>query len=322
MDKKIALSHIEKSRLLRQRLRTKKIQENAEKNFNDDNNQNNNEHSLNENIPLKTCKSSPITCNTSIKLENEKKDPLNFFNSPNNENKDYTDNDTNNDLKLNQTQDIRDSNIEEIKNDELAKKESKKILKKNSDSSSSSSSSSDDEEFEKKEEQRLLNKKFAQDKLFKNNKIFPSNKLFKPKNKEPEITKDIILEKLGLDFDKATELLELNEEKKQIMLKKMKRTLTRLSHIRIGYADPEEDEKKYLIKKKVDEIKKLYGDKYENIKEKVENVIMNLKLPEYFFDADEDVNIIHDNDNNDKDKEEFVNIINISDEEFCSAMKD
>ena len=68
MDKKIALSHIEKSRLLRQRLRTKKIQENAEKNFNDDNNQNNNEHSLNENIPLKTCKSSPITCNTSIKM--------------------------------------------------------------------------------------------------------------------------------------------------------------------------------------------------------------------------------------------------------------
>ena len=102
----------------------------------------------------------------------------------------------------------------------------------------------------------------------------------------------------------------------------MKRTLTRLSYIRIGYADPEEDEKKYLIKKKVDEIKKLYGDKYKNIKEKVENVIMNLKLPEYFFDSDEDVYIIHGNDNNDKDNEEFVNIRNISDEEFYSAMKD
>ena len=92
---------------------------------------------------------------------------------------------------------------------------------KHSDSDCDSSSSSDDD-LEKNEMQRLINMKNAQQNLFKKNKTTPKETVCPINKKQSELTPEDILKKLFLDFDKTSELLELNEKKKQIMLKKMR----------------------------------------------------------------------------------------------------
>ena len=168
-----------------------------------------------------------------------------------------------------------------------------KIVKK-SNSDSSSSSDSDDDSFQEGEQQRLMNKKFAQEKLFKKNNQIPGGNIFITKKKEQELSTEDILQKLFLDFDKTSELLELNEKKKQIMLKKMRRTLHRLSNLRIRNVNPQEEEKRNLINKKIEELKKLTGNNYEKIKKNVENIVLELKMPDFYFADDDDVNIIYE----------------------------
>ena len=169
-----------------------------------------------------------------------------------------------------------------------------KFVKK-SDSDWDSSSSSDDD-FEKNEMQRLINIKNAQQNLFKKNKTTPKETNPSTNKKQRELTQEDILQKLFLDFDKTSELLELNEKKKQIMLKKMRKTLHRLSNLRLRNINPEEEAKRNLINKKIEELKKKAGDNYNVIKPNVDKIIENLRMPDYYFGDDEDVEIISEKD--------------------------
>ena len=171
-----------------------------------------------------------------------------------------------------------------------------KFVKK-SDSDWDSSSSSDDD-FEKNEMQRLINIKNAQQNLFKKNKTTPKETNPSTNKKQRELTQEDILQKLFLDFDKTSELLELNEKKKQIMLKKMRKTLHRLSNLRLRTINQEEEAKRNLINKKIEELKKITGDNYNSIKPKVDEIIFNLRMPDYYFGEDEDVEIISEKDIN------------------------
>ena len=189
-----------------------------------------------------------------------------------------------------------------------------KFVKK-SDSDWDSSSSSDDD-FEKNEMQRLINIKNAQQNLFKKNKTTPKETNPSTNKKQRELTQEDILQKLFLDFDKTSELLELNEKKKQIMLKKMRKTLHRLSNLRLRNINPEEEAKRNLINKKIEELKKKAGDNYNVIKPNVDKIIENLKMPDYYFGDDEDVEIISEKDINIKN-----NIIPIIDIDFSSFMR-
>ena len=170
------------------------------------------------------------------------------------------------------------------------------IIKKDSDSSSSSS----DDDFDNREAQRLMNTKFAQENLFKKANKFPNNNnnninnLFSPKKKEPDFTKEEVLEKLILDLDKDTNLKELDDKKKQIMLKKMRKTLHRISNLMLKSIDPIEDETKNLINKKIEELKNLAGNDYDKIKENVDKIVSNLKMPDFYFNDDDDVERISD----------------------------
>ena len=99
-----------------------------------------------------------------------------------------------------------------------------KFVKK-SDSDWDSSSSSDDD-FEKNEMQRLINIKNAQQNLFKKNKTTPKETNPSTIKKQRELTQEDILQKLFLDFDKTSELLELNEKKKTNYAEKNEKNFT------------------------------------------------------------------------------------------------
>lgn len=178
------------------------------------------------------------------------------------------------------------------------------------------SSSSDDDDFSKKEEERLKNLKFAQKNLFKKADLIPKKNFFAAKKKEPDLTKEEVLQNLFLDFDKASELLELDEKKKQIMLKKMRRTLHRISNLRPKNTNPEEEEKRNLIKKKIEELKTMTGNDYDKIKEDVEKIVLNLKLPDFYFDDDEDVERISD-----KEQKVDLDFKPILEAEFITLMR-
>jgi len=181
--------------------------------------------------------------------------------------------------------------------------------------SDSEFSSSSDDDFEQREEQRLMNIKIAQDNLFKKIKIIPKKSFISSKKKKSELTSDDILQKLFLDLDKTNELLELNEKKKRFMLNKMRRTLHRLSNLRFRNVNPEEEEKRHLIKKKIEELKSLLGDNYYKIKENVEKITSELKMSDFYFADDEDVEIISD-----KQEMDNINVKFISDDDFSGFM--
>ena len=184
-----------------------------------------------------------------------------------------------------------------VKNEEKEKKIDpldffKEENKKEKENSSDSESSSSDEG--NKEEQRLLNKQNAQAKLFanRNNRVTPENNLFKPKKVAEELTKEQIIEKFGADFDKAVELPELNEQKKQIMLKKMRKTINKMSSQRIQkHMDAE---LRHIIEEKIEDLKKIKGANYNKIENKVQELILSLKQPDFYFGDDEDVTQISD----------------------------
>ena len=347
---KLNPTHIAKAKLLRQKLREKKNKEEAEKTSNPISNDQSNIPSS----PINTSKSSSNNNIVIIQQETEKIDPLQFIFSNPVENNHISTNylqseeNKNDNIQLENVNDIiHQGNIEENKKEEIEKqvkienvmvineknniinippkipsppKESAKQFnlsknKKKNDSDFSSSSSSDDD-FDRREEQRLLNMKNAQENLFKKANFIPKNNFLAAKKKEPEITQEDILEKLFLDFDKTSELLELNEKKKQIMLKKMRRTLHRLSNLRINI-NPVEEEKRKIIKKKIEEIQNLSGDNYnDKIKGNVEAILLNLKLPDYYFKDDEDIEIISD-----KDQKNDLGIKPVLDIDFISFMR-
>ena len=211
----------------------------------------------------------------------EEIDPLNFFNVEHNE--------IGGNKELNELLDI----IEVVDNKGENKKEETK-KEKESEEGSGSSSESDDGGIT--EEQRLLNKKLAQEKLFKKkeNRVLPTNNLFKPtKNKISEnMTKEVIMEKFGDDFDGAVELPELNEQKKQIMLKKMRKTINKLSSLRIQ--KHMDSELRHMIEDKIEDLKKIKGANYSKIEGKVQELILSLKQPDFYFADDEDVHQITD----------------------------
>ena len=219
-----------------------------------------------------------------VKKEEKKKeeeiDPLNFFNTQHNEIKPIT-----GDKELNELLGI----IEEVDKKDVKKKEE-------ADSGEGSGSSSESEDGGMTEEQRLKNKQLAQQKLFSNrdNRVTPTNNLFKPtKNKISEdMTKEVIMEKFGDDFDGAVELPELNEQKKQIMLKKMRKTINKLSSLRIQ--KHMDSELRHMIEDKIEDLKKTKGVNYSKIEGTVQELILSLKQPDFYFADDEDVHQITD----------------------------
>ena len=223
-----------------------------------------------------------LTQNQPPKKEEKKEeliDPLNFFNQEHHEIKPLT-----GDKELNALLGI----IEE----DDKKAEEKKKEEKDEEESGSSSESDDDGITE---EQRLMNKKLAQQKLFSNreNRVSPTNNLFKPKPIISEnLTKETIMEKFGDDFDGAVELPELNEQKKQIMLKKMRKTINKLSSLRIQ--KHMDSELKHMIDDRIEDLKKIKGVDYAKIEGKVQELILSLKQPDFYFADDEDVHQITD----------------------------
>ena len=117
---------------------------------------------------------------------------------------------------------------------------------------------------------------------------------YKPiKNKISEdLTKEAIMEKFGDDFDGAVELPELNEQKKQIMLKKMRKTINKLSSLRIQ--KHMDSELRHMIEDKIEDLKKIKGANYSKIEGKVQELILSLKQPDFYFADDEDVQQITD----------------------------
>ena len=267
------MSHISKAKLLRQKLREKKVQKEKEEET---------EGKIEEKLKEEEKEVKPQLKPSALKKEKEEKkiDPLDFFKEENKKEEPPEVNEELNEL------------LEMIEGDDKKESEKKEIKKdsSNSESNSSSESESDDN----KEEQRLLNKQKAQAKLFanKNNRVSPTNNLFKPKKISQELTKEQIIEKFGADFDKAVELPELNEQKKQIMLKKMRKTINKMSSQRIQkHMDAE---LRHLIEEKIEDLKKIKGNNYKDIEGKVQELILSLKQPDFYFADDEDVQQISD----------------------------
>ena len=100
------------------------------------------------------------------------------------------------------------------------------------------------------------------------------------------MTKETIMEKFGDDFDGAVELPELNEQKKQIMLKKMRKTINKLSSLRIQ--KHMDSELKHMIDDRIEDLKKIKGVDYAKIEGKVQELILSLKQPDFYFADDED----------------------------------
>ena len=331
-DKKLNISRIAKAKLLRQKLREKKNKREAEKNSNlNENEELPNSIEFN-NLSNSSSNNIYGIYNEEVERkekDKEKIDPLKFVFSSSSENRKDDENNPLSYLNLNLeiNEDKEDMQIQEIneessempkiiileasntkeedsnknkyetpyqKNNKITSptkqyRFSKFIKKTDTDSDSSSSN---EEEFEKDQMQRLINIKNAQQNLFKKNKTAPKETISPSNKNQIELTKEDILQKLFLDFDNTSELLELNEKKKQIMLKKMRKTLRRLSNLRLRNVNPEEDEKRNLINKKIEELKKITGDNYKNIKQNVDKIILDLRMPDYYFCDDEDVEII------------------------------
>ncbi len=173
-----------------------------------------------------------------------------------------------------------------------AEQKMKKFMEDNSDDSE------EEEKRAKQENERLQNKQQNQAKLFGNTTNFTPNQgganLVKPKNPavNQKLTKEVIMEKFGEDFDACTELPELNEQKKQIMLNKMRKTINKMSSLRIQ--KHMDSELRQMIEIKIEELKKIKGANYNKIANTVEELILSLKQPDYYFADDEDVTQITD----------------------------
>ena len=283
------MSHLSKAKLLRQKLREQKVQKEKEEEKPQE--EKPEEKKPETKPPLKPSALKPSALKPSAlkqeekpviqkKPEEKKIDPLDFFNMSQKKEDPPEANEELNAL------------LNMIEGDDKKEEEEKK--KKNESNSDSNSNSSSDSDNDNNEQQRLLNKQQAQAKLFanRNNRISPVNEIFKPKKISEEVTKEQIIEKFGADFDKAVELPELNEQKKQIMLKKMRKTINKMSSQRIQkHMDAE---LRHIIEEKIENLKKIKGANYSKIEAKVQELILSLKQPDFYFADDEDVTQISD----------------------------
>ena len=283
------MSHLSKAKLLRQKLREQKVQKEKEEEKPQE--EKPEEKKPETKPPLKPSALKPSALKPSAlkqeekpviqkKPEEKKIDPLDFFNMSQKKEDPPEANEELNAL------------LNMIEGDDKKEEEEKK--KKNESNSDSNSNSSSDSDNDNNEQQRLLNKQQAQAKLFanRNNRVSPVNEIFKPKKISEEVTKEQIIEKFGADFDKAVELPELNEQKKQIMLKKMRKTINKMSSQRIQkHMDAE---LRHIIEEKIENLKKIKGANYSKIEAKVQELILSLKQPDFYFGDDEDVTQISD----------------------------
>ena len=283
------MSHLSKAKLLRQKLREQKVQKEKEEEKPQE--EKPEEKKPETKPPLKPSALKPSALKPSAlkqeekpviqkKPEEKKIDPLDFFNMSQKKEDPPEANEELNAL------------LNMIEGDDKKEEEEKK--KKNESNSDSNSNSSSDSDNDNNEQQRLLNKQQAQAKLFanRNNRVSPVNEIFKPKKISEEVTKEQIIEKFGADFDKAVELPELNEQKKQIMLKKMRKTINKMSSQRIQkHMDAE---LRHIIEEKIENLKKIKGANYSKIEAKVQELILSLKQPDFYFADDEDVTQISD----------------------------
>ena len=283
------MSHLSKAKLLRQKLREQKVQKEKEEEKPQE--EKPEEKKPETKPPLKPSALKPSALKPSAlkqeekpviqkKPEEKKIDPLDFFNMSQKKEDPPEANEELNAL------------LNMIEGDDKKEEEEKK--KKNESDSGSNSNSSSDDDNDNNEQQRLLNKQKVQAKLFanRNNRVSPVNEIFKPKKISEEVTKEQIIEKFGADFDKAVELPELNEQKKQIMLKKMRKTINKMSSQRIQkHMDAE---LRHIIEEKIENLKKIKGANYNKIEAKVQELILSLKQPDFYFADDEDVTQISD----------------------------
>ena len=283
------MSHLSKAKLLRQKLRQQKVEKEKEEEKPPE--EKPEEKKPESKPPLKPSALKPSALKPSALQEEEKPviqkkpeekkiDPLDFFNTSQKKEDPPEANEELNAL------------LNMIEGDDKKEEEEKK--KKNESDSGSNSNSSSDDDNDNNEQQRLLNKQKVQAKLFanRNNRVSPVNEIFKPKKISEEVTKEQIIEKFGADFDKAVELPELNEQKKQIMLKKMRKTINKMSSQRIQkHMDAE---LRHIIEEKIENLKKIKGANYNKIEAKVQELILSLKQPDFYFADDEDVTQISD----------------------------
>ena len=235
---------------------------------------------------------SPQKVEPEKKKKEEEIDPLNFFNVEHNEVKTTTgDKEINALLGLIEEEDKKEI---EKKNNNQKKKDDEKEKNEDDDLFGSGSSSESDDGMN--EAQRLMNLQKAQQNLFshKDNNLMQKLEKCKPtKNKISEdLTKEAIMEKFGDDFDGAVELPELNEQKKQIMLKKMRKTINKLSSLRIQ--KHMDSELRHMIEDKIEDLKKIKGVNYSKIEGTVQELILSSKQPDFYFADDEDVHQITD----------------------------
>ena len=257
------------------------------------------ESQLNPSQPSGVAKPSDLfnniktTQNTVPEKKEEEIDPLNFFNVEHNEVKTTTgDKELNELLGLIEEEDKKEI---EKKNTNKKKKEEKDDDENDDDDLFGSGSSSESDEG-MTEEQRLMNLQNAQQKLFshKDNNLMAKLEKCKPTKNiiSEDLTKEAIMEKFGDDFDGAVELPELNEQKKQIMLKKMRKTINKLSSLRIQ--KHMDSELRHMIEDKIEDLKKIKGVNYSKIEGTVQELILSLKQPDFYFADDEDVHQITD----------------------------
>lgn len=216
-----------------------------------------------------------VSCKPVKKKFEEDEDPLNFFN------KEHIH--------------VKAINPNDKAMDELLgiKVKDKEEIKKQFEEPNSEEEEKDEEERNRKEEIRLQNKQQAQLKLFSNNNFNNENKTEQKKKPEAEkLTKETVMEKFGDDFDAAVELPELNEQKKRILVEKMRKTINKMSSLRIQ--KHMDSELRQMIEAKIEELKKIKGANYNKIANTVEELILSLKQPDYYFADDEDVHQISD----------------------------
>ena len=100
------------------------------------------------------------------------------------------------------------------------------------------------------------------------------------------------------------------------MLKKMRRTLHRISNLILKRIEPDEEEKQNLINKKIQDLKNLVGNDYDKIKADVDKIVAKLKMPDFYFVDDDDVERI-----NDEEQKEDLCIKTMQDSDFISFFR-
>ena len=96
----------------------------------------------------------------------------------------------------------------------------------------------------------------------------------------------------------------------------MRRTLHRISNLILKRIEPNEEEKQNLINKKIQDLKNFVGNDYDKIKADVDKIVAKLKMPDFYFVDDDDVERI-----NDEEQKEDLCIKTMQDSDFISFFR-